>query len=56
MPTPKFTDLDRYRQTYSNAEESRKPGYLAKKFARARQEQAKNAQEVADKVQALKRR
>lgn len=42
---PRFSDAYRYPTGYADAEQSRKPGYLAGKFAaiRAEQEQARAA-------------
>ncbi len=55
MKPVKFTDTHRFTMPYQNAEETRKPGYLARRFQRIRAEQAAIEAEKQTKVQALRK-
>jgi len=55
MKTPRFSDLEKHQRPYATVEESRKPGYLARKFARIRADQAAAEAEVKAKVKPLKK-
>lgn len=56
MRTPRFTDLAKHRSPYASASESRKEGYLRRKFSRIRSEQKSLAEEAASKVQPMVKR
>lgn len=55
MKSPRFTDLHRFQRAYADVEATKKPGYLARKFARIRAEQAAAEAEVKAKVKPLKK-
>ena len=55
MKTPKYTDAHRHARGYADAAETSKEGYLRRKFARIRAEQAEQKAATEAKVQPIKR-
>ena len=56
MKTPKFTDAHRHAHGYADAAETSKEGYLRRKFARIRAEQATEAAKPKASVREIKRK
>ena len=55
MKTPKYTDAHRHARGYADSAETSKEGYLRRKFARIRAEQAEQKAATEAKVQPIKR-
>ena len=55
MKTPKYTDTHRHARGYADSAETEKPGYLARRFAKIRAEQAEQKAATEAKVQPIKR-
>lgn len=54
--TPRFTDSHRFPfEPYTDAKGSQEPNYLRDKFARIRERQQKDEQEVKDKVRRMRK-
>ena len=53
--TPKYTDKAQHPRSYTTAEQSREPGYLAEKFAEIRARQVTQAAETKSKVRDMKK-
>ena len=56
MKTPKYTDTHRHARGYSSAAETSKEGYLRRKFARIRAEQAADSAMTDAKVRPIQKR
>ena len=56
MKAPKFTDTHRHQRPYADAAETSKGGYLARKFARIRSEEAAKRAVTQQNVQPMKRK
>ena len=47
MKPPKFSDTSRFKYPYADLEETKKPGYLARRFQKLRAEQKAAAEQAA---------
>lgn len=53
MKTPKFSDKSRFLLPYANATETRKEGYLLRRFKQYAERDRRNAEEAAVKVRRI---